>query len=88
MILFQKWGDEMTNSEAAKRLFDLTEENAKLKAAMNVLKYFTDKAKAEERSYALEVGEAEAILNVAGLAEREIKGICFDNSPEEVAYES
>lgn len=88
MILFQKWGDEMTTSEAAKKLFELTEENAKLKAALDMLKFLNCKAKKEDRTYAITCEEADALLNVAGLAEREIKGICFDNSPEDIAYES
>lgn len=86
MILFQKWGDEMTNSEAAKKLFELTEENAKLKAAMNILKFLNSKAKEETRTYAITCEEADALLNVAGMADREIQAIYFDNDSTEVAY--
>ena len=72
----------MTNGEAAKKLFELTEENAKLKAAMSILKFLNSKAKEETRTYAITCEEADALLNVAGMADRELQVISYDNCPE------
>ena len=85
MKLLKKWGDEMTNNEVFNRLLALTEENARLKAALNMLKYQRDKRVEDERTYVLEIKEADAILSIAGMADKEIEGICFDNDSE-IAY--
>ena len=74
----------MTNGEAARKLLELTEENAKLKASLDMLKFLNCKAKKEDRTYAITCEEADALLNVAGLYEKEIE-VFFDNCSE-VAY--
>lgn len=76
----------MKNGEVLQKLLTLTEENARMKAALKTVKHFRDEAVKDKRNCVLDLEEADAILNIAGMADREVQAIYFDNDSTEVAY--
>ena len=76
----------MKNSEVMQKLLDLTEENARLKSALKILKLLKQKTETEDRSYVFDRHEVDMILSVAGMDDKEITAIYFDNCKEK-AYE-
>lgn len=71
----------MKNSEVLQKLLELTEENARYRAALNLVKI-----KYEKTDYK---SSYEEVLVAAGMLEKkkEIQIFC-DNDPKEIAYES
>ncbi len=66
----------MKTEEIVQKLIDMSEENAKLSAALKLLKhkYNAELAK-EEKGYFLKMNEAEEILMVAGMLDKEVEVI-------------
>lgn len=67
-------------NEEMKMILKLTEENARMRCALNLLK--------QKFSENLNQDDLSMILDIAGMNNREVNVICFDNAPNEVAYES
>ena len=76
----------MKNDQILQKLLILTEENTRMKAALTMLKMQRDKCVEKDSSYILEIEEANEILSIAGMADKEITAIYFDNCKEK-AYE-
>lgn len=77
----------MKNGEVLQKLLTLTEENTRMKAALTMLKIQRDKRVEKDSSYVLEIEEANEILSIAGMADKEVTAIYFDNC-EDKAYVS
>lgn len=64
----------MKTEEIVQKLIDMSEENAKLSAALKVLKHRYKNAKSKgENGYFLEMRDAEEILLVAGMLDKEVE---------------
>lgn len=72
-------------NEEIRLLLKLTEENAKYVAAFNYLKSISDEIIERGRSGVISREELEEALKIAGLEEKEIDVIQFDNC-KDVAY--
>lgn len=70
-------------------LLALVEENTRYKAALQnlKLKIKTDKECHKDRKALLNEKELNEVLEIAGLLDKEVTAITFDNVPNEVAYE-
>ena len=73
-------------NEEIRLLLKLTEENAKYLAALKHLKKLSDESVAKSYSGILSRDDVEAAMRIAGLEDREVSIITFDNC-EDVAYE-
>ena len=73
-------------NEEMKLLLKLTEENARFEAALNYLKSVSDTSIAKEYSGSIGRDDFEAAMSIAGIVDKEVEVITFDNC-EDVAYE-
>ena len=70
-------------NEEMQMILELTKENARLKAAMALVKANYESGKKDG------LGKNEEVyLKVAGMLDKEVNAIYFDNDRTEVAYES
>ena len=73
----------MKTEEIVQKLIDMSEENAKLSAALRVLKHKYNAAIAKkESSYFLKVEEVEDILLIAGLLDKEVEVIDLEEKKD------
>ena len=73
----------MKTEDIVQKLIDMSEENAKLSAALKLLKhkYNAEFAKGE-KGYFLKVNEAEEILMVAGMLDKEVEVIDLEEKKD------
>lgn len=84
----KKWGKEMKKDEMIKLILKLTEENARYKAALKNLetKIKNYKEGDSDRKALLDEAELTEVLEIAGMTDKEVNAIYYDNC-KEVAYE-
>lgn len=75
------------NEEIIKTLMNLKEENTRYSVAFKYLKSVSDHDKSKGYGGNVSRTDLEAAMNIAGLEEKEINVITFDNC-EDVAYEA
>ena len=71
------------NEEMLKMIVNLTEENTRMKVALKYL--YGEYKRLVEKDYSHE--EIELALKLAGILDKEVNVIYFDNAEKEVAYE-
>ena len=74
--------------EKMKLLLKLTEENARYEAALKYLKSISDSDIAKDYTGRIDRDELVIAMRIAGIEDKEVNVITFDNAPDEVAYEA
>ena len=73
----------MKTEEIVQKLIDMSEENAKLSAALRVLKHKYDVESAKgEKGYFLKIEDAEEILLIAGMLDKEVEVINLEEKED------
>ena len=65
----------MKTEDIVQKLIDMSEENAKLSAALRLVKIKYQKMLKEDRNFVLEKEEAEEILSIAEMLDKEVEVI-------------
>ena len=73
-------------NEEMRLLLKLTEENTRFLMALKYLKGISDEC--VDGGWFLGRSDFEAAMRIAGLEDKEVNVITFDNAPDEVAYEA
>ena len=75
-------------NEEMRLLLKLTEENARFEAALKYLKSISDSDIAKDYTGIINRDELVTAMMIAGIEDKEVNVITFDNAPGEVAYEA